>query len=312
MKNSDITPVKWPVLDFTEMQDTIETLHQWIQILGKIRLKSMPWQNHSWHTTFYITSTGYSTNPIPYEGCIFQIDLDFKKHQLIIKCSETEALSMDLYPRTVADFYTELFDKLSSLGINIRIHPKPNEIEPAIPFAENIINKAYDPDTANKLWRAMLRTNEVFSKFRSDFIGKASPVHLFWGAFDLAVTRFSGKKAPLHPGGMPNMSLKVMQEAYSQEVSSAGFWPGSKDSPTPVYYSYAYPADKGFGEQKVLPKEAFYNADMGEFFLKYEDVQTSENPEKTIMDFLQTTYEAAAITSGWDRASLEKHLEARD
>ena len=302
MKNDQ----NWPVLNFAEMQDTIETLHQWIQIVGKIRLKTMPWQNHSWHTALYITPTGYSTHGIPYQGLTFQIDFNFKKHKLLIQCSNAETLTMDLKPRTVADFYNELFEKLSSIGINVKIYDKPNEMDPAIPFSENVVNKSYDPNAANALWQAMQKANAVFNEFRSSFIGKVSPVHLFWGAFDLAVTRFSGNPAPLHPGGMPNMPLKVMQEAYSQEVSSAGFWTGSKDSPIPVFYSYAYPSDASFGAQKVLPKEAFYSPEMGEFFLKYEDVQNSENPEKTLHDFLRTTYEAATNISEWDRTKLEK------
>jgi hypothetical protein len=302
MKNEQ----NWPVLNFAEMQDTIETLHQWIQIVGKIRLRTMPWQNHSWHTALYVTPSGYSTHGIPYQGQIFQIDFDFKKHKLLIQCSNAETITIDLKPKTVANFYKELFEKLSGLGIEIKIHSKPNEIDPAIPFSENTVNKSYDPIAANALWQAMLKANGVFNEFRSDFIGKASPVHLFWGAFDLAVTRFSGNAAPLHQGGMPNMSLEVMQEAYSQEVSSAGFWPGSKDAPLPVFYAYAYPSGASFGEQKVLPKEAFYSPEMGEFFLKYEDVQNSENPEKTLHDFLRTTYEAATSISEWDRPKLEK------
>lgn len=297
---------QWPVLNFVEIQDTLETLHQWIQIVGKIRLRTMPWQNHSWHTSLYVTSHGFSTHGIPYDGSIFQLDFDFKQHKLIIQCSKTETLTMKLRPRTVADFYRELFEKLSSLGIDVKIHASPNEMDPAIPFAENVINKSYDPKSANEIWQAMLKVNGVFSKFRSEFIGKSSPVHLFWGAFDLAVTRFSGNTAPLHQGGVPNMPLEVMQEAYSQEVSSAGFWLGSKDSPMPVFYAYAYPSDKTFGEQKVQPEDAFYSSEMGEFFLKYEDVQASSNPEQILYDFLQTTYEAAVNTSNWNRASLEK------
>jgi len=297
----------WPILNFTEMQDTIETLHQWIQIVGKIRLRTMPWQNHSWHATLYVTPNGYSTNAIPYEGKIFQIDFDFRKHQLLIQSSHADTLTMALEPQTVSDFYMELFEKLSSIGIHVRIHARPNEMEPAIPFAENTVNKSYDPKVAHTLWQAMLKVNAVFNQFRSEFIGKASPVHLFWGAFDLAVTRFSGNPAPLHPGGMPNMPLDVMQEAYSQEVSSAGFWPGSKDSPMPVFYAYAYPSDARFGSQQVLPQEAFYSAEMGEFFLKYEDVQKAENPEEVLSDFLKTTYEAAVHVSNWDRKKLERN-----
>ncbi len=295
----------WPALNFTDLQPTLATLHQWIQIVGKIRLKTMPWQNHSWHTTLYITSSGFSTYGIPYQGRIFQIDFDFKKHELVIGCSNTKSVKMDLKPRTVADFYEELFMKLKQVGVDIKINGKPNEIEPAIPFKENTSQKQYDPNQAHTLWTAMLKINEVFSQFRSSFIGKASPVHLFWGAFDLAVTRFSGNSAPLHGGGAPNMPLDVMQEAYSQEVSSAGFWPGSKDFPYPVFYSYAYPSQESFATQQVLPKQAFYSPEMGEFILKYEDVYNTEEPAKTLYNFLQSTYEAAANTSHWNRAHLE-------
>ncbi len=303
---SSVKALPWPELHFGEIQDTLETLHQWLQIVGKIRLKTMPWQNHSWHAALYISAHGFSTHGIPYGGCIFQIDFDFEQHKLLIQSSGVETVSIDLKPMTVADFYAELFEKLNGMGIDVEIYPRPNEMEPSIPFPENTINKSYDPQAAKALWVAMLKANSVFNAFRSEFVGKCSPVHLFWGAFDLAVTRFSGSPAPLHPGGMPNMPLEVMQEAYSQEVSSAGFWPGSKDFPFPAFYAYAYPSDPLFGEQKVLPAEAFYSEEMGEFFLKYEDVQRSADPEKMLYDFLQTTYEAAANTSNWNRTKLEK------
>ena len=296
----------WPELKFDHIQDTLETMHHWIQIVGKIRLKTMPWQNHSWHTALYISPKGFSTHPIPFEGRIFQIDFDFKRHQVIIECSNAGSVEMDLYPRTVADFYKELFEKMAQLGINVEIYAKPNEIEPAIPFAENTINKSYDKDAAQAIWKSMLKANQVFNEFRSGFVGKASPVHLFWGAFDLAVTRFSGNDAPLHPGGMPNMPLDVMQEAYSKEVISAGFWPGSKDFPSPAFYAYAYPSDAAFGSQKVLPEQAFWSDQMGEFFLKYEDVQQSDDPEGMLKQFLDNTYEAACTTSQWKRDTLEK------
>lgn len=296
----------WPVLDFAKMQDTLETLHQWLQIVGKIRLRCMPWQNHSWHAALYVGPNGFSTHGIPYQGQIFQIDFDFRQHKLMLQSSTVGTVEMDLRPMTVADFYQELFDKISGMGLDISIHGSPNEMEPAIPFAQNTVNKSYDPEAAAALWQAMLKANQVFHQFRSEFVGKASPVHLFWGAFDLAVTRFSGRPAPLHQGGMPNMPLEVMQEAYSQEVSSAGFWPGSKDFPTPVFYAYAYPSDPAFGEQKVLPESAFYSPEMGEFFLKYEDVQQADNPEQVLHDFLQTTYEAAVKTSEWDSEKLHR------
>ncbi len=296
----------WPDLDFNRYQGTLETLHQWLQIVGKVRLKTMPWQNHSWHTTLYVSATGFSTHGIPHDGRIFEIDFDFKQHKLLIQCSNAEPLTMALESGTVASFYEELMDKLKRIGVTPRLHARPNEMEPAIPFAENHDHAEYDPEMATALWQAMLKVNGVFNQFRTEFVGKASPVHLFWGAFDLAVTRFSGHQAPLHPGGMPNMPLEVMQEAYSQEVSSAGFWLGSRDSPTPVFYAYSYPTGEGFGEQKILPAEAFYSPDMGEFFLKYDDVRNSNDPEKTLHDFLQTTYEAAVNTSNWDREKLEK------
>jgi hypothetical protein len=297
---------KWPVLNFSEIQDTLETLHQWLQIVGKIRLRTMPWQNHSWHTALYLSAHGFTTQAIPYKGQVFAIDFDFKQHKVSIHSSNAETMTMELKPRTVADFYQELFQKLDSIGVDVKIHASPNEMDPAIPFAENETNNSYDPKAAHAIWQAMLKANGVFNQFRSEFIGKCSPVHLFWGAFDLAVTRFSGNDAPLHPGGMPNMPLNVMQEAYSQEVSSAGFWPGSKDSPMPAFYAYAYPSDSRFGDQKVLPAEAFYSKEMGEFFLKYEDVQQAENPEQMLFEFLQTTYEAAVNISDWNKTKLEK------
>ncbi|SHN16027.1 hypothetical protein SAMN04488057_108190 [Cyclobacterium lianum] len=301
------TSLSWPILNFHKMEDTIESLHQWTQIVGKIRLRTMPWQNHSWHCTLYLSPHGFSTQSIPYQGGFFQIDFDLRQHELVISCAHGQNKKFRLRSMSVADFYHELFEKLSELGIVVTIHGRPNELEHAIPFKENTIQKSYDRNAAFDLWKAMAKTQAVFSHFRSDFTGKCSPVHLFWGAFDLAVTRFSGRPAPLHPGGAPNMPLEVMQEAYSKEVSSAGFWPGSKDFPSAIFYSYVYPADPQFAGQPVLPKEAFYSAEMGEFILKYEDVQKSNNPEAMLMDFLQSTYQAAAKTSGWNRSELERN-----
>lgn len=297
----------WPKVDFNQIQDTLETLHHWIQIVGKVRMRTMPWQNHSWHVPLYICARGFTTNPIPYEGRVFQIDFDFKNHELTIECSNAGHVSMKLYPRSVADFYKEFREKLLALKINVKIYPSPNELDPAIPFAENTVNKSYDHESIETIWKAMVKANEVFTKFRSDFIGKASPVHLFWGAFDLAVTRFSGNDAPLHQGGMPNMPLEAMQEAYSKEVSSAGFWLGSKDFPYPAFYAYAYPSDEEFGNQSVEPKEAFWSNEMGEFFLKYEDILNAEKPEEAVLAFLQSTYEAAVKTSNWRTSQLERN-----
>jgi len=305
--NSRNKQPSWPELDFAKIKDTLETLHHWIQIVGKIRLKTMPWQNHSWHTTLYVSSRGFSTHAIPYEGRVFTIELDFQNHQLRIECSDRTQVYFDLQGKSVADFYYEIFEKLASLAITVKIYPRPNEMETSIPFYENTENKMYEPEAAIALWQTMLKANQVFSRFRSDFTGKVSPVHLFWGAFDLAVTRFSGRKAPLHPGGMPNIPLDVMQEAYSQEVSSAGFWPGSAAFPEPFFYSYIYPTPESFSKQKILPEQAYYSEEMGEFILHYNDVQKAVDPEKMLYDFLSSTYEAAANSADWNREALEKN-----
>lgn len=298
----------WPKLDYSSWKDTLATLHQWGQIVGKIRLQTMPWQNHSWHTTLYISPIGFSTQSIPYKGGAFQIDFDFIRHHLCIRSTHAEDKSMKLYPRSVASFNNELFSLLAELGLDIKIHGAPNEMEQAIPFHLNEVNKSYDREAVRNFWEAMIKIDGVFTNFRSDFIGKCSPVHLFWGAFDLAVTRFSGRPAPLHPGGMPHMPLDVMQEAYSHEVSSAGFWPGSNQFPEPAFYSYCYPSPADFAQQQIEPKEAFYSAEMGEFFLKYSDVAASNHPNQMLMSFLQTTYEAAAHSGKWDREVLERRL----
>ena len=267
----------------------------------------MPWQNQSWHTTLYITSTGYSTNSIPYAGKIFQIDLNFQTHQLIIKCSGKAKSSMDLPGKTVADFYSELMANLHHLGIQVQIYAAPNEIAPAIPFDQNTTQFNYDREAAFDLWQAMLRANEVFAQFRGEFLGKSSPVHLFWGGFDLAVTRFSGRAAPVWEGTLPpNMPLSVMQEAYSQEVSSAGFWPGSREFPHPMFYAYAYPTPKEYATQDILPDQASYSTDMGEFVLPYNEVQKAEDPNAMLLEFLRSTYQAAASTANWDQGLVKK------
>jgi hypothetical protein len=296
----------WPELNYGDWADTLKTLHMWTQIVGKIRLVCMPWQNHSWHTTLYISSRGLTTGSIPYKNGIFEIEFDFANHQLRISTSFGPAAMLELKAMSVAAFYKELLRELKEICIHIDIHAAPNEVEESIPFAENEINNSYDRQKVSDFWQVAVSTHNVFSKFRSDFIGKCSPVHFFWGAFDIAVTRFSGRKAPLHQGVMPNMPKEVMQEAYSQEVSSAGFWPGSDQSPQPVYYSYCYPVAESFGQKNVLPKEAFYSEEMGEFFLSYDIVRQAKDPEKMLMDFLQSTYVAAAESGSWDRQNLER------
>lgn len=290
----------WPELAFEDLKDTLETVQLWAQIIGKIRLIKTPWINHSWHVTLYVSSRGLATGSIPYEGGNFQIDMDFISHEVVISNSDGEIQKIGLYPRPVADFYKELFEKLNLMGIEVRIYAKPNEIDPAIPFAEDEVHKTYDAKQMNLYWQALVRINAVFTRFRAEYTGKCSPVHLFWGAFDLAVTRFSGREAPLHPGGAPNMPDRVMQEAYSHEVSSAGFWGGSGAFPHPAFYSYCYPTPADFGKQSVEPPEAFYSNEMGEFFLLYENVQRSENPEGMLLQFLKSTYKAAAVTGNWD------------
>ena len=297
----------WPELNFDLLKDTMGTVHLWTQIIGKIRLKKMPWLNHSWHVTLYVSSRGLTTGSVPYEDGIFQIDLDFVAHELIITSSEGKKETMNLYSRPVADFYTEVFERLNQMGIEVEIYAKPNEVDPSIPFIEDIQERIYDGEQMNLLWLALVKIELVFTRFRSGFTGKCSPVHFFWGAFDLAVTRFSGREAPKHPGGAPNMPDRVMQEAYSHEVSSCGFWPGSEASPAPMFYAYCYPTPADFSKQPVAPDEAFYSEELGEFILPYAVVQQSDDPEATLMKYLKSTYKAAAVTGNWD-SSLECNL----
>lgn len=310
MNTSTNSTQNWPDIPFNEWKETLYTVQLWTQIVGKIRLKKMPWTNHSWHVTLYVSPLGLTTGSIPYENGTFQIDFDFRNHQLLITTNSGGNERIDLYPRTVASFYEELFEKLESINIRVFIYAVPNEIDPAIPFKEDETHKSYDKEKMNLFWQALICSHNVFTIFRAGFIGKSSPVHLFWGAFDLAVTRFSGRKAPLHPGGMPHIPLRVMQESYSHEVSSCGFWPGSEQFPMPAFYSYCYPTPEAFGEQKVQPEEAFFSKEMREFFLPYDVVRLSKNPEETLLQFMQTTYEAAAITGNWDREKLEFDFSA--
>jgi hypothetical protein len=296
---------KWPQLKFSDLKDTITTVQLWTQIVGKIRMVKTPWLNHSWHVTLYVSPTGLTTGSIPYEQGMFRIDFDFINHQLLIICSTGGHAQIKLYPRTVADFYKVLFEKLNLMGIKAVIYPRPNEIEPAIPFEQDETHFEYDSTQINLYWQALIKIDAIFTKFRARFSGKGSPVHFFWGGFDLAVTRFSGRRAPKHPGGAPNMSLAIMQEAYSHEVSSCGFWAGSPDFPYPVFYAYCYPTPEAYSQQPVKPEAAFYSKEMGEFFLKYDDVISAADPEASLLDFLQSTYEAAANTGNWDRSALE-------
>lgn len=296
----------WPSLPLNEWKDTAATLHMWTQVIGKIRLSQTPWINHSWHVTLYVTSRGLTTSPIPYGLKTFQIDFDFIDHKLVIETSDGNVRLLDLRPRTVADFYSQVMSSLKSLGIDVAIHTTPNEIPDPIPFEEDHKNASYDADYANRFWRVLVQSDRIFKEFRAHFIGKCSPVHFFWGSFDLAVTRFSGRTAPPHPGGVPHMPDVVAREAYSHEVSSCGFWPGGGAIDYPAYYAYAYPTPEGFKDYKIKPKGAFYSNDLGEFLLPYDEVRASDDPDAALLGFLQSTYEAAADLAKWDRAALER------
>ena len=290
----------WPQLPFSDWQDTATTLHMWTQIVGKIRLAQSPWLNHSWHVTLYVTPRGLTTGAIPHGRHSFSVDFDFVDHQLIIQSSDGHLERLPLQPQDTADFYSAVMSTLDSMGLGVTINTTPNEIAEPIPFPEDRTNKSYDPTAARRFHRVLHDVSRVFGEFRADFLGKASPVHFFWGSFDLAVTRFSGREAPDHPGGLPNMPLWVAQEAYSHEVSSAGFWPGSPDFPQAIFYSYAYPTPEGFAEAKVLPDAATWSKDLGEFVLPYEAVAGADDPDRTLRDFLETTFDGAAETGGWE------------
>lgn len=297
---------QWPSLSFQEWKDTCTTLHMWTQIVGKIRLVQTPWVNHSWHTTLYLTSRGLTTSPIPYGTRTFQIDFDFIDHRLLIPTSDGEVKTMSLAPRSVADFYEELFAQLAELNLKVEIHTTPNEVTTPIPFEKDYEHASYDAEYANRFWRALVQADRVFKHFRARFIGKCSPVHFFWGSFDLAVTRFSGRRAPEHPGGVPHLPDWVTREAYSHEVSSCGFWPGSEQVPQPVFYSYAYPEPEGFHTATVRLDGAGYNSELREFVLPYDEIRQSASPDKALLEFLQSSYEAVADFGAWNRSELER------
>ncbi len=296
---------KWPKLEFQHYGNTLDTVHLWSQIVGKIRLRCMPWLNHSWHVSLYISPSGLTTGSIPYSNGIFAMEFDFIKNLLSISNSQGESGDIPLTSGSISSFYHQVFDKLEEMNIEVSIHPAPNEIEPAIPFAEDHKDREYISSEMKKLWSGLVSTHNVFLDFRAGFIGKCSPVHLFWGAFDLAVTRFSGREAPLHQGGVPNMPLKVMQEAYSHEVSSCGLWFGNAEFPQPIFYAYCYPTPAEYPDQPIKPEGSFYQEDLGEFILPYKVVCQAEKPQKLLTEFLETTYAAAANTGNWDRNGLE-------
>ena len=303
---SDTSAEVWPELNYADWKETCATLHMWTQIVGKIRLTLTPWTNHSWHVTLYVTARGLTTSPIPHGSDTFEIRFDFIDHHLRILKSDGGQRSVELKPRSVADFYKAVMGALDDLDLAVKIDILPNEIPNPIPFDRDEQHRSYDPKYANRFWRVLVQTDRVFKEFRSRFCGKCSPVHFFWGAPDLAVTRFSGRAAPKHPGGIPHLPDAITREAYSQEVSSLGFWPGADAMPQAIFYSYAYPEPKGFSEAKVKPDAASYNAQFHEFVLPYDAVRTAKSPDDAILDFAQSTYDAASQLGNWDRAALEE------
>jgi hypothetical protein len=296
----------WPALPFELWKDTYATLHMWMQIVGKIRLTLTPWTNHSWHVTLYVTSRGLTTSPIPHGNNIFEIRFDFIDHELRIMKSDWAIRVLKLRPRSVARFYQDVMKALTEMDLSVKIDLVPNEIQNPTPFDRDEEHRSYDAEYANRFWRVLIQADRVFKDFRSDFCGKCSPVHFFWGSFDLAVTRFSGRAAPPHPGGIPHLPDAITREAYSQEVSSLGFWPGGDALPTPVFYSYAYPEPPGFAQAKVRPDAASYDPKLREFILPYDAVRTARSPDEALLDFALSTYDAASTLAKWDRAALQE------
>jgi len=296
----------WPALPFPEWKETCATLHMWTQIVGKIRLALTPWTNHSWHVTLYVTARGLTTSPIPHGARIFEIEFDFIDHKLLIATADGARREIPLLARSVSEFYQALMSILRELNLSVAINTMPNELPDPIPFERDEIHRAYDRDYANRFWRVLVQADRVFKEFRSRFCGKCSPVHFFWGSFDLAVTRFSGRDAPPHPGGIPHLPDSITREAYSQEVSSLGFWPGNAAAPMPLFYSYAYPEPSGFAQAKVQPEAASYNTTMHEFILPYDVVRTADSPDAALLEFAQSTYDAASILGKWERDALKE------
>ncbi|HEV2566081.1 MAG TPA: DUF5996 family protein [Microvirga sp.] len=294
----------WPQLPYPAWRDTAATLQLWTQIVGKIRLSLSPWLNHGWQVPLYVTARGLGTSPMPVGHEILEIEFDFIAHLLLVRTSRGEERQLPLQPQSVADFHSRLLTILSDIGIEVVINEMPNEVADPIRFSEDRIHASYDRDAAHRFWRVLVQVDRVFKLFRSGFVGKVSPVHFFWGSFDLAVTRFSGRPAPLHPGGVPGLPDPVTREAYSHEVSSAGFWPGSDAFPHPAFYSYAYPEPRGFRDAQVTSAASFDSA-LGEFILPYDAVRQSADPDAMLLDFLTTTYNAAADAGRWDRTALE-------
>ncbi len=301
MSSNRNTANDWPSIPFPEWQTTAAALHLYLQIVGKYRLARTPWVNHSWHATFYATPRGLTTSLVPDGDGGIEVEFDFVDHVVLAHGGSQITRSIPLEPMSVADFHRQFVEAIGDLGGDATIHGSPNELPDPVPFAEDKASRPYDADAVARFYRALVTVSRVFQDFRTGFRGKVSPVHLFWGSFDLAVTRFSGRRAPLHPGGIPNLPDDVTREAYSHEVSSAGFWAGGGPIDDAAFYSYAYPGPDGFSDAPVNPDAAYFDKDFGEFILPYEAVRTSADPEKTLMAFLESTYEAAASLGNWDR-----------
>jgi hypothetical protein len=294
----------WPLLDYSAWADTCATVHLWTQIVGKIRLALTPEVNHWWNVPLYVTARGLTTSAMPYQGRLLQIDFDFVHHELVARLSDGRSDRVRLEPRSVADFYADLMRRVRALGVDVPVWTMPVEIPDAVPFEQDHAHASYNADAVLTFWRQLSDADRVFNLFRARFVGKSSPVHFFWGSFDLAVTRFSGRAAPPIERTAPNLALWVMQEAYSHEVSSAGFWPGNGGYGKAAFYSYAYPEPQAFAQAKIAG--AAYDSTLGEFVLPYDAVAASASPDDTLLNFLQATYEAAAINGKWDRAALER------
>ncbi len=294
----------WPAIPYPDWAETCTALHLYVQILGKYRLAHTPWVNHAWHATLYPSSCGLTTGPVPDAGGHLTLELDVHAGRVVGTNERGAGDGFELGPGTVAQFHSRVRDLVTGLGGTFDIHGHPNELAEAVPFVEDDAPRPWDAEAVRRFHRALVSSRNVFDHFRTAFLGKVSPVHLFWGSFDLAVTRFSGRTAPPHPGGMPNLPDEITREAYSHEVSSAGFWPGVGVG-EPMFYSYAYPTPEGFADTPVEPAEAGWNAELGEFLLPYEAVRTSDDPEGMLMRFLLSTYGAAADAAGWDRDALE-------
>lgn len=295
----------WPDLPFEDWSDTRETLHLWTQIVGKIRMVQSPWINHSWSVPLYISANGLRTSLVPYGGEGFELAFDLVRHRLELTTTRGDHRTIGLVDQSVAEFYAGVIDAMNEVKMGVSINTTPNEVPEAIPFEQDTIHHTYKPEHAHALWTALVRASHAMTRFRAGFLGKASPVHFFWGSFDLAATRFSGRSAPPHPGGLPNFPHDVAQEAYSHEVTSVGFWPGNRESPTPLFYAYAYPSPEDFSHAQISPDAAVWLDELGEFILPYPSLLQQDEPDSALQQFFQSTHAAAADLAGWDRSATE-------